>query len=256
LAEDVSAIEVRISYPEPQWLYHITERLRNLFDITADPREIGEHLSIDPLLRERIVAMPGLRVPGCWDGFELAVRAVLGQQISVAGAKTLAGRLVQSFGVRISDDLPLTHLFPRAESLVEADIASIGLPEARAETIRLLARNVIEKRIRFGSIQNPDEFRSRLLEIPGIGSWTAEYIAMRALGDPDSFPANDLGLKRSLAMRGEREIVRRADSWRPWRAYAAMYLWHSGMKPDFIRNNEFAAANRTAIAPAIAAVGI
>ena len=256
LAADASAIEVRISYPEPQWLYQITERLRNLFDLTADPREIGEHLSIDPLLLERITAMPGLRVPGCWDGFELAVRAILGQQISVAGAKTLAGRLVQSFGARISDDVPLTHLFPPAESLAEADIATIGLPKARAETIRLLARNVIENRIRFGAIQNTDEFRSRLLEIPGVGTWTAEYIAMRALRDPDAFPANDLGLKRSLALQGEREIIRRADSWRPWRAYAAMYLWQSGMETDFIRNNEFAAASRSAITPAIAAAGM
>jgi AraC family transcriptional regulator of adaptative response / DNA-3-methyladenine glycosylase II len=225
MAAGSSAIEVRISFPEPRWLYHIIERVRQIFDLTADPHEIGAHLSIDSLLSGRIKALPGLRVPGCWDGFELAVRAVLGQQISIAGARTLAGRMVESFGTRIGDGVPLTHLFPRPESLTEADIASIGLPKARAETIRMLACNVREKRISFGSIQNPDEFRSRLLDIPGIGAWTAEYIAMRALGDPDAFPANDLGLKRSLSLEDEVEVAKRAESWRPWRAYAVMYLW-------------------------------
>jgi AraC family transcriptional regulator of adaptative response / DNA-3-methyladenine glycosylase II len=225
LAAHGSALEVRISFPEPRWLFLIVERLRRMFDLGADPAEIAAHLTGDPLLTNRIEAMPGVRVPGCWDGFELALRAILGQQISVTAASTLAGRLVQTFGTYIDASPPLTHLFPRAEVLAEADVASIGLPRKRAETIRALARAVCEGHIDFGSTANSKEFQSRLCELPGIGNWTAQYIAMRGLGDPDAFPAGDLGLLRAASMTNERELTQRAESWRPWRAYAAMYLW-------------------------------
>ena len=224
-AEAGSALEVRISFPEPRWLFLIVERVRRMFDLTADPIEIAMRFSVDPLLAERVEAMPGLRVPGCWDGFELAVRAILGQQISVAGATMLAGRLVRAFGTQASATPPLTHLFPRAEVLAQADVGRIGLPKARGETIRSLARAVSEGGISFDSVTNVEEFRLRLREIPGIGNWTAQYIAMRALGDPDAFPASDLGLLRGSSIRTESELARRAESWRPWRAYAAMYLW-------------------------------
>lgn len=219
------ALEVRISFPEPRWLFLIIERVRQMFDLAADPREIAAHLIADPLLARRILAMPGLRVPGCWDGFELAVRAILGQQVSVAGASTLAGRLARTFGTRINASPALTHLFPTAEVLAEADVAVIGLPRKRAETIRALARAVSEGRIDFGSVDNIEEFRSRLKEIPGIGEWTVQYIAMRALGDPDALPAGDLGLLHGASLHHERELAQRAEAWRPWRAYAAMYLW-------------------------------
>ena len=219
------ALHVEISFPEPTWLFQITERVRRMFDLTADPRDIAAHLSRDRFFAGRIRAMPGLRVPGCWDGFELAVRAILGQQVSVAGASTLAGRLADKFGTRISHDPPLTHLFPKPETLAEADIAQIGLPTARAETIRTLARKVALGEITFVAVQEIGEFQSRLLEIPGIGDWTVQYIAMRALGDPDAFPANDLGLMRATSLRTARDIRSRAEDWRPWRAYAAMYLW-------------------------------
>ena len=219
-----TALEVRISFPEPRWLFLIIERLRRMFDLGADPREIAACLAADPLLARRIEAMPGLRVPGAWDSFELAVRAVLGQQVSVAGASTLAGRLVQAFGTPMIAN-PLTHLFPGAEVLAEADVARIGLPKKRAETIRALARAVSEGRIVFSSVTDFEDFQSRLRELPGIGNWTAQYIAMRALGDPDALPAGDLGLLRGASLHDERELVRRAEAWRPWRAYAAMYLW-------------------------------
>ncbi len=219
------ALEVRISFPEPRWLFLIIERLRRMFDLGADPREIAAHLNADPLLALRIEAMPGLRVPGCWDGFELAVRAILGQQVSVAGASTLAGRLVRTFGTPINASPPLTHLFPTPKALAEADIARIGLPKKRAETIRALARAVSEGRIVFSLVANVEDFQSRLRELPGIGNWTAQYIAMRALGDPDAFPASDLGLLRGASLHHERALTRRAEPWRPWRAYAAMYLW-------------------------------
>jgi AraC family transcriptional regulator of adaptative response / DNA-3-methyladenine glycosylase II len=225
LAESGQALEVRISFREPQWLFLIIERVRRIFDLGAVPSEIAAHLKADPLLAERIDSMPGLRVPGCWDGFELAVRAILGQQVSVAGARTLAGRLVRALGVPMTVVAPLTHLFPRAEALAHADIARIGLPESRAQTIRSLAQAVCEGTVSFGSVTNVEAFQARLCELPGIGNWTAQYIAMRALGDPDAFPAGDLGLLRAASMRSERELEHRAEAWRPWRAYAAMYLW-------------------------------
>ncbi len=226
LDEIGSALQVHISFPEPRWLFLIVERLRRMFDLGADPDEIATRLTADPHLAKRIETMPGLRVPGCWDGFELAVRAILGQQVSVAGASTLAGRLVRAFGTPISGcPPPLTHLFPSPEVLAEANVARVGLPQKRAETIRTLARAVHEGRIVFSSVANVEAFQSRLRELPGIGSWTAQYIAMRALGDPDAFPASDLGLLRGASLPNERELTQRAERWRPWRAYAAMYLW-------------------------------
>jgi AraC family transcriptional regulator of adaptative response / DNA-3-methyladenine glycosylase II len=220
-----STLEARISFPEPRWLFLIVDRLRRMFDLSADPAEISARLSADPLLARRIEAMPGLRVAGCWDGFELAVRALLGQQISVKAATTLAGRLAQTFGSSVSTDPHLTHLFPSPEVLAEADVSRIGLPAKRAETIRLLARAVSEGRISFSSIANIEEFQTRLSEIPGIGDWTLQYIAMRALGDPDALPAGDLGLLHGARLHHARELTERAETWRPWRAYAAMYLW-------------------------------
>jgi AraC family transcriptional regulator of adaptative response / DNA-3-methyladenine glycosylase II len=225
LAESGAALQVRVSFSEPRWLFLVVERLRRMFDLGADPLEISARLSVDPQLAQRIKIMPGLRVPGCWDGFELAVRAILGQQVSVAGASTLAGRLVRAFGEPLSAAAPLTHLFPRAEVLAEADIASIGLPQARADSIRSLASAISSGNIDFSLLANVEEFQARLLELKGIGPWTAQYIAMRALGDPDAFPASDLGLLRSAASADARELARRAELWRPWRAYAAMYLW-------------------------------
>jgi AraC family transcriptional regulator, regulatory protein of adaptative response / DNA-3-methyladenine glycosylase II len=225
LEKSGSALEVRISFSEPRWLFLIVERLRRMFDLRADPREITSRLALDPMLARRIKAMPGLRVPGCWDAFELAVRAIVGQQVSVKGATTLTGRLVQTFGAPIVTSPPLTHLFPAPEVLAEANVARMDLPRKRAETIRALARAVCEGRIAFDSITNVEHFQSRLRELPGIGNWTAQYIAMRALGDPDAFPASDLGLLRGASLPGERELAHRAESWRPWRAYAAMYLW-------------------------------
>jgi AraC family transcriptional regulator of adaptative response / DNA-3-methyladenine glycosylase II len=225
LEETNSALRVQISLADPRWLFQIIEKVRRLFDLTADPREISAHLVRDPMLAERVAKIPGLRIPGSWDGFELAVRAILGQQISVAGASTLAGRLVERFGVEIRDPAPLTHLFPKAAQLAKANLEQIGLPKARAETIRTLARHVADGRIGFDSVQDTEEFRARLLEIPGIGDWTAQYIAMRALNDTDAFPSGDLGLMRAMSLNTAREIARRAEAWRPWRAYAAMYLW-------------------------------
>ena len=152
-------------------------------------------------------------------------RAIHGQQVSVTGASTLAGRLIRTFGTPIIATPPLNHLFPTPEVLAVADIVRIGLPKKRAETIRAFAKAVTEGRVAFSSVANVEDFQTRLRELPGIGDWTAQYIAMRALGDPDAFPASDLGLLRASSLGNQLELAERAEAWRPWRAYAAMYLW-------------------------------
>lgn len=219
------ALAVRVQFGDPRSLFYIIERIRAMFDLNADWAAIAEGLRGDPELARGVAADPGLRVPGCWDGFEMAVRAILGQQVSVKGATTLAGRLVKTFGSTFAAADGLTHIFPAPETLAEANLASIGLTRARAETIRLFARGVSERRIRFHGVVDSDVFLAGLCEIPGIGRWTAQYVAMRALGEPDAFPSGDLGCLRALNLTSTRELEQRASAWRPWRAYAAMYLW-------------------------------
>jgi AraC family transcriptional regulator of adaptative response / DNA-3-methyladenine glycosylase II len=191
-------------------LFALVARVRALFDLDADPARIDAHLARDPVVGAAVRARPGLRVPGAWDAFEIAVRAILGQQVSVRAASTLAGRLVARFGRAVEGGTEgLTHLFPEPGALVEADIAAIGLPRARAEAIRGLARAVAGGE---GVIEDADRFAS----LPGVGAWTSGYVAMRALRDPDAFPHGDAVLRR---------FERASDPWRPWRAYAAMHLW-------------------------------
>ncbi len=220
-------LTARVQFPETRSLFSIIERIRAMFDLNADWADIVESLGTDPVLAACIEANPGLRVPGCWDGFELTIRAILGQQITVKGATALAGQIAKTFGQPFSTANGLTHLFPEPQVLADADFATVGMPRARAATIRGLARAVCEKRISFEGITDCRAFLARLCEIPGIGPWTAQYVAMRALGEPDAFPSSDLGLLRALALRSPREIEQRAEAWRPWRAYAAMYLWTS-----------------------------
>jgi len=196
-----------------------------MFDLNADWSVIARTLRVDPALALAVDAEPGLRVPGGWNGFELTVRAILGQQVSVKGATTLAGRIAEAFGRRFSPAEGLTHLFPTPEVLADADLRRIGLTSARAQTVRAFARAVCERRISFEGVADFDTLRERLCEVPGIGKWTAEYVAMRALCDPDAFPAGDLHLRRKTGAHTERELERRSESWRPWRAYATMLLW-------------------------------
>lgn len=220
------ALVVRVTFPDPHSLFHIVERVRAMFDLNADWVAIASVLQEDPELATRIAVAPGLRVPGCWNGFELATRAILGQQITVKAATTLAGRLVECFGQPCPLASGITHLFPTPEVLSRADLTRVGVTSARAATIRGLARAVREGKLSFEGIVNTEEdFLGRLREIPGIGNWTAQYIAMRGLAEPDAFPVGDVGLLRALSLKNSRELERRAESWRPWRAYAAMYLW-------------------------------
>ena len=225
LDEDNDALLARVQFGDPRSLFLIVERLRAMFDLNADWAAIAPSLKSDPALGQRVDSQPGLRVPGAWSGFELAVRAILGQQITVKGATTLAGTLAGRFGHALPSPDGLAYLFPRPEDLAEADLTAIGLTKARAATIRGLARAVCDGKVRFEGIVAPEDFLSRLCEIPGIGTWTAQYIAMRALGEPDAFPSGDIGLLRALGLKSSTELERRSEAWRPWRAYATMYLW-------------------------------
>ena len=223
---------LRMQPPCTRGLIEVVERIKALFDADADPLPIGDHLRRDTGLAPLVRARPGLRVPGAWDGFELGVRAILGQQISVAGATTLAGRLAQAFGDRTPDETcGAARLFPAAERLAEADLAKIGMPGARARALCAFAREVAEGRLALSPAAPIEETRTRLRAIPGVGPWTVEYIALRALRDPDAFPAGDLGLRRALSVEGalasEKALRARSEAWRPWRAYAAMHLWTS-----------------------------
>lgn len=228
LDEDHDALAVRVQFSDPRSLFFIIERIRAMFDLSADWAAIVGGLEGDPLLGERVQADPGLRVPGCWNGFELATRAILGQQITVKGATALAGRLVRTFGQAFCGGGNLTHLFPPPEVLADAKLAKVGMPKGRAETIRALARAVCDGHISFEGIVDVDAFLTRLCEIPGIGKWTAQYVAMRALGEPDAFPSGDVALLRNSGLGSFHELERHAEAWRPWRAYAALYLWSVG----------------------------
>ena len=203
-------------------------RVRHLFDLDADTDEIEAHLGAASIAlvtgRTR-----GLRVPGAFDAFELAVRAVLGQQVTVKGASTLMARLVSVFGEEIQTDDPLlTHLTPTAERLAAAsvtNIKSIGLPNARATTLLALALAVASGTLRIESDADVPELMRQLRTLPGIGPWTAEYIAMRAAHWVDAFPVGDLALRRAAGDVSSAELARVSEQWRPWRAYAAMHLW-------------------------------
>jgi AraC family transcriptional regulator, regulatory protein of adaptative response / DNA-3-methyladenine glycosylase II len=232
LNEASNALAVRVQIGDPRLLFCVIERVRAMFDLNADWAVIAKTLRSDAAMAARVHAEPGLRVPGCWDPFELTIRAILGQQLSVKAATTLAGRLAQAYGKSFDAPPALTHLFPLPSVLADANLAGIGLTTARAETIRAFARAACEGRIGFDGIVNLSEFRERLCEIPGIGKWTAEYIAMRALRDPDAFPADDLGLRRKSGDCTAAELETRAEAWRPWRAYAAMLLWQSAAETE------------------------
>lgn len=227
-----NALAATIRLPTLTALPAIIARIRRVFDLAADPLAINAHLAEDPQLAPLVAARPGLRVPGAWDGFELAVRAILGQQISVGAATMLAGRIVQAFG----DPLPgadgeLTHLFPRPARLSGADItARVGMPRARASAISSMAAAVERDPQIFGPRRSLEDAVASLRALSGIGEWTAQYIAMRLLREPDAFPASDIGLMRAMAdAEGRRptavELLQRAEAWRPWRAYAAIHLW-------------------------------
>ncbi len=210
------------------------ERCRRLLDLDADPDAIAAVLGADPDLGPLVLARPGLRVPGHVDGFEVAVRAIIGQQISLAGARTLAARIVEDFGTKLSvDDDELTHVFPSPGSLAAAGHERFAMPKTRARSLVALAGSVADGTVVLDRGADRAEMTSALLNLPGVGPWTAGYIAMRALGDPDVFMAGDLGIRHAMRRLGLPSdpggASRHAQRWRPWRSYAQMHLWTDGM---------------------------
>ena len=237
---DGDRISVTVRCPHIAALPQIIARVRRVFDLAADPDAIGAHLSLDPVLAPLVAARPGLRVPGAWDGFELAVRAIFGQQITVPAATRLLGRLVQAHGTPLPEAAGagegLSHLFPAPTHLAMIDLAVLGMPKARAMSVTSLARALAADPTIFGRGASLEEAIAKLRALPGIGEWTAQYIAMRELREPDAFPAADVGLLRAMITADGRrpspaELRSRAERWRPWRAYAALHLWAAGAAP-------------------------
>ncbi|GLW96122.1 AlkA N-terminal domain-containing protein [Microtetraspora sp. NBRC 16547] len=231
-------IRLTVRTADTRQLARIVARCRRLLDLDADPEAITSALgatSLGPLVAER----PGLRVPGAFDGFELAVRAVVGQQISVAGARTLLGRIAARAGTAVTappgDEVtPVTLLFPTADRLAAADLTGLGLTTRRVGTLRALAEEVAAGRIDLDGAEDVPETVAKLLRLPGIGPWTASYVALRALGDPDAWPGGDLVLKRTMQCLGI--PAEHAERWRPWRAYAALHLWNASTGPAAARD--------------------
>jgi len=225
-------VRLRLRLDELRDLALVVQRSRGLLDLDVDPATVSEVLGADPVLAPVVTARPGLRVPGTVDGWEIAVRAVLGQQVSVAAARTLAGRLAWALGTPLAEpERMLTHLFPRPEAVAEADLSTLGITRARADTLRGVAGAVARGEIALDRGVDREEVEGRLIALPGIGAWTASYIAMRALGDPYAFLPGDLGVRRAAEQLGldpnPRRLEAYAERWRPWRAYAVLYLWES-----------------------------
>ncbi len=232
-----AGVELTLVASSPRALVPAAARVQRLFDLGADAPAIAAHLRRDPSLRPFVPA-GGVRVPGAWDPFELAVRALLGQQVSVAAARTLAGRLVERCGEELPAALApdgLTRLFPTPQRLAGASLEGLGLTGARLKAVKSFASAVARGRLDLAAMRTLDESIAALVALPGIGDWTAHYVALRALGEPDAFPAGDVGLRRALSDGGglpsEEALTARAESWRPWRAYAAFALWTRPPRP-------------------------
>jgi AraC family transcriptional regulator of adaptative response / DNA-3-methyladenine glycosylase II len=234
-AANSNALALSLQGVETRSLFETVQRTREMFDLDAPVGDIARTLKKDRALAKILRKHPGVRVPGAWDGFELAVRAILGQQISVAAATTLAGRVASRYGESLnvstgSGESSLAFIFPTAERLARVRFNNIGLVRSRAATIRSLAAGVKCGDVDFDFSQDPDEFCEKLKSIKGIGDWTAQYIAMRVLKHPDAFPTADLGLLKAIDAPNRvssTTLSQRAESWRPWRAYAALLLWGS-----------------------------
>ncbi|KAA0974914.1 DNA-3-methyladenine glycosylase [Pseudomonas sp. ANT_H12B] len=232
----VDALEVMLDFPDATAVPEIVARLRRMFDLEANLPTIHRQLAVDPLMGRLIAERPGLRVPGAWDGLELAIRAVLGQQISVGAAIKLAGKLVAQYGQPLRSSVPgLTHVFPEAAVLAAADLATLGMPKSRGRTLSGVAQALLDDPLLFEPGREGGV--ARLLALHGIGDWTAQYIALRQLREMDAFPNGDVGLINALAaLEGgpvtARELLQRAEAWRPYRGYAAQVLWTSLSRPD------------------------
>ena len=227
-----NALAVTVSFSLLPALPQVLAKVRHLFDLCSDPAAVGETLESMNAIHPGLY-VPGARLPGCFDAFEMSVRAILGQQITVKAAGTLAARLVAAFGTRLDTGVEgLTHVFPQPEDIaalagpIGDHLGPLGIIGARANTILELAKAFTDD-MNFRSLASPEEEIKKLLAVKGIGPWTAEYIAMRAMGWPDAFLHTDYGVKKALQPRSEKEIRAMAEAWRPWRSYAVMALWNS-----------------------------
>ena len=231
-------LDVEVDFPEAAALPEIERRLRAMFDLDAQPQLINPQLATDPLMAQLVATRPGLRVPGTWDGLELAIRAVLGQQITVVAAIRLAGKLVMQYGQPLATPhAGITHVFPSAEVLAAADLATLGMPKARGRTLSGVAQALLDDPRLFEPQASLKAGVARLVALPGIGDWTAQYIAMRQMREVDAFASGDIGLINALvALEGgpvsPRQLLARAEAWRPLRAYAAQHLWTSLQRAD------------------------
>lgn len=223
--EGKPALQLRLDGIHSKHLLSVSNKVRRLFDLDADPLEVGRVLKRDKQLSKLVSELPGQRVPGCWDPFEIAVRAVVGQQVSVKGATTLMGRIAARYGASSEYGL----CFPEPEQLAELDTTKLSMPVKRAQAIKDLSRAVASGELSFGGEMMTEELIERLVSIKGIGPWTAQYVAMRAMNDPDAFLQGDLVLEKTAArfFDGDQPLASRAEAWRPWRAYAGMHIWRA-----------------------------
>jgi AraC family transcriptional regulator of adaptative response / DNA-3-methyladenine glycosylase II len=225
---NADALELRVRGAPPAALFQLSIAARRTFDLAADPARITQALRSDVLLAPLVRNQPGLRIPGAWDPFECAVRAILGQQVSVAAGRTFAARVVERAGCRIDSAVDgLSHLFPTPAQLAAANLDGLGITGTRTRALRAMAHAVIEGRLDFKA--PAEEVGAALASLPGLGDWTAQYVALRALGEPDAFLTGDLILRRAAAGGGAplsvRALSKRAECWRPWRGYAVLHLW-------------------------------
>jgi AraC family transcriptional regulator of adaptative response / DNA-3-methyladenine glycosylase II len=225
----VGYVPCRLTLTDARDLAPALERTRRLLDADADPVAIDDQLRRDVLLAPAVTAVPGLRVPGQVDGVEVAVRAVLGQQVSVTGARTLAARLVATYGetLKLGGDHEVTRLFPTAPALASLDPTEIAMPRVRGRALASVMSALVLGTIALDRSADRAATRTALLELDGIGPWTADYIALRALGDPDVFLPTDLGVRHAAERLGVTDLARRSEDWRPWRSYALLHLWQS-----------------------------
>jgi AraC family transcriptional regulator of adaptative response / DNA-3-methyladenine glycosylase II len=227
---DAESLRVTVRCASVRALPRLVLRVRRVFDLGADLGRIGEHLAQDPLLAPLVSQRPGLRVPGGWDGFELGVRAILGQQVSVGAGRALAEQLVRLAGARALVGAGLARAFPTPEQVLSAELGKLGMPAARREALQALARATLEEPTLFDAGASVEATVERLCRVRGVGAWTAGYVALRAAREPDAFPAGDRGLQRGYGLLAgaepsAAELERESERWRPWRAYAAAYLW-------------------------------
>jgi AraC family transcriptional regulator, regulatory protein of adaptative response / DNA-3-methyladenine glycosylase II len=224
---DNSSLRLDVRMRDAAVVPAVVARVRRMFDVAFDTSLLAACVAGDPLLGPRLAARPGIRLPRAWDPFELAVRAVLGQQVSVRAATTLASRIASTYGTPVDDGDLLTRLFPRPDQLRDAPLESLGVMPARARTVRALASAVQDGGVTLDTAGDGHATAAALMALPGIGPWTAAYIAMRGFGEADAFPSGDLVLQRAAGGCTARALEAQSQAWRPWRAYAVMLLWQA-----------------------------